>query len=306
MLTTGWLSNRAQCSLANFLIEHRAHWLISNQAQCSLADFLIQPDEVTFLAQEAQKHDEEKQQTEARAISTQSQRFRQGAQLGPWLLKKLRGEDVQPDVDEYLSQEAQKHDEETQEKLMQAALKANRDAAQEKKMKRQRYKRNEMSTEQRREAEQQTNTERRKRVRHEMAEEKKEAEREKQQQRMQRLREEKRKRKWPPVRCLASQRSEDRIQTESQDTDILTFYVRPSQFFCPSQFFWPSQFFEVSFVAFTHPQKNEILKYTLYNYYILYKVYFILYKIYCILYTIYFIKYTLCKYHILYHLYCII
>jgi hypothetical protein len=108
-------------------------------------------------------------------------------------LKKLRGEDVQPDVDEYLAQETQKYDEEKQEKLMQAALKAN--AALEKKMKRQRYKRNEMSTEQRREAEQQTNTERRKRVRHEMAEEKKEAEREKQQQRMQRLREEKRKRK---------------------------------------------------------------------------------------------------------------
>jgi hypothetical protein len=60
-----------------------------------------------------------------------SQRFGQGAQLGPRLvMKKLRGEDVQADVDEYLAKEAQKNGEEKQEKLTQAALKAN--AAQEK------------------------------------------------------------------------------------------------------------------------------------------------------------------------------
>jgi hypothetical protein len=106
--------------------------------------------------------------------------FRQGAQLGPRLLmKKLRGEDVQPDVEEYLSQETQKHDEEKQEKLMQAALKAN--AAHETRLKRQRHKRKDTTTEQR-EATQEMDTERRKRARQEMTEEKTGAKYEEEQQ----------------------------------------------------------------------------------------------------------------------------
>ena len=63
---------------------------------------------------------------------------------------------------------------------MQAALKAN--AAQEKKTKRQRHKRNKTSTEQR-EAEQAMDTERRKRARHEMTEEERKTEGEKDRQR---------------------------------------------------------------------------------------------------------------------------